>query len=508
MEVEQAVKAAKVDRNASVPESSRAAPVSVAAAARAKAAGDGGLYKPRTSIYPKRVEGRWRVIKWSLLVVFLAVYYLTPWIRWHRPEGLPQQAVLVDFAGRRFYFLFIQLWPQEVYFITGILVVAALALFLTTALFGRLWCGYACPQTVWTDLYILVERLFEGDRNARMKLDAAPASFNKVWRKAGKHLSWIGIALVTGGAWIFYFEDAPTLWRTFWVGQAPATAYVSAAVLTFTTYTLAGYMREQVCTYLCPWPRIMGAMLDEHSLQITYRKDRGEPRGAHKKAETWEGRGDCIDCNQCVVVCPMGIDIRDGAQIECINCGLCADACDEIMNRVERPKGLISYDTDAAVAARAAGRKPIYKIIRPRTIYYGVALALVSGLMAWGFAVRSPVTLDVLRDRNPTFVRLQDGSIRNGYTLKVANRSFERHTFAVSLTGLRSDILKTPGVDATSGALTLAVDPNQVVPLRVLVSAPAEALAGPSLPVTFHLRSGKVATDTSTVFLSGAANPQ
>ena len=482
--------------------------VSVAAAARAKSAWGGGLYKPRTPIYPKLVHGRWRMIKWALLVMTLAVYYITPWIRWHRPEGLPQQAVLVDFTGRRFYFFFIQLWPQEVYFITGLLVMAALALFLTTALFGRLWCGYACPQTVWTDLFIVVERAFEGDRNARMKLDAAPMSFDKLWRKSGKHLVWLLIALTTGGAWVFYFHDAPTLWKTFWIGQGPLTAYVSVAVLTFTTYALAGGMREQVCTFMCPWPRIQGAMLDEHSLQITYRKDRGEPRGPHKKTESWEGRGDCVDCNQCVVVCPMGIDIRDGGQIQCIDCGLCADACDEIMLKVDRPKGLIAFDTDAAIADRAAGRAPVYQFVRARTIYYGVALVLVSAVMAWGFAVRSPVAFDVLRDRNPTFIALQDGSIRDGYTLKVANRSFQRQTYAITLTGLAADSLKTPGADPTSGALSLTVAPNQVVPLRVLVSAPASALSAPSMPIVFHLRAGKVESDVASVFLSGAANPQ
>ena len=484
------------------------APVSAAAAARAKAQKGGGLYKPRTPIYPKLVHGRWRMVKWALLAVTLAIYYVTPWVRWHRPEGLPQQAVLVDFTGRRFYFLFIQLWPQEIYFITGLMVMAALALFLVTALFGRLWCGYTCPQTVWTDLFIVVERAFEGDRNARMKLDAAPISWSKVWRKSGKHIAWLAIAMITGGAWVFYFHDAPTLWKTFWIGQAPATAYVSVAVLTFTTYSLAGMMREQVCTYLCPWPRIQGAMLDEHSLQITYRKDRGEPRAPHKKTESWVGRGDCVDCNQCVIVCPMGIDIRDGAQIECINCGLCADACDEVMLKVGRPEGLIAYDTDAAVALRAASEAPAYQFVRARTVYYGVALTLVSGLMLWGLSTRNPVSLDVLRDRNPTFVRLHDGSIRNGFTLKVANMSFQRQTYEIALTGLADEMMKAPGMDPTRGPLKLTVEPNQVVPLRVLVSAPATALTAPSLPVVFHLRAGQVRSDVGSVFLSGAANPE
>ncbi|HEX7759298.1 MAG TPA: cytochrome c oxidase accessory protein CcoG [Caulobacteraceae bacterium] len=484
----------------------RKAPLSVAKATQAKAArGAGGLYKPRTPIYPKLVHGRWRMIKWALLVATLTIYYVTPWLRWRRPAGLPQQAVLVDFTNERFYFFFIQLWPQEVYFITGLLVMAALALFLTSALFGRLWCGYACPQTVWTDLYIAVERLFEGDRNARMRLDAAPLSLDKVWRKGGKHLAWLAIAAATGGAWIFYFHDAPSLWKSFWGGQGPMTAYISAAVLTFTTYALAGTMREQVCTYLCPWPRIQGAMFDEHTLQVIYLKDRGEPRGPHKKGEAWEGRGDCIDCNQCVIVCPMGIDIRDGAQLECINCGLCVDACDEVMDKIGRPSGLIGYDTDSAVEARACGREPSYHLVRPRTLYYAGTLSLVSGLMVWGLLTRQPVAFDVLRDRNPTFVRLHDGSIRDGYTLKVANRTFQRQTFHVALTGLPGHTMKTPGADATRGDLTLAVDPDQVGSLRVLVAAPPPATS--SVPVAFHIRAGAIGADTSSVFLSGAANP-
>jgi len=496
-----------IDRTKS-PNPDAPGPVSAAAAARRKAGGgDGGLYKPRTPIYPKLVHGRWRMIKWALLVATLAVYYIVPWIRWERPGALPDQAVLVDFTGRRFYFFFIQLWPQEVYFITGLLVMAALALFLITALFGRLWCGYTCPQTVWTDLFIAVERLFEGDRNARMKLDASPMSFDKLWRKTGKHAVWLGIAFGTGGAWIFYFHDAPTLIRTFWVGTGPMTAYVSCAILTATTYVFAGTMREQVCTYMCPWPRIQGAMLDQHSLQVTYRRDRGEPRGPHKKNQSWEGRGDCIDCNQCVVVCPMGIDIRDGAQLECINCGLCIDACDEIMLKMDRPRGLISYDTDHAVAARETGGvKNLYRFVRSRTVFYTVALTVVSGLMIWGFTQRSAVDLHVLRDRNPTFVRLQDGSIRNGYTLKITNRSFAPQTFTVAIQGVAGAQLKTPGADAASNSLAVVVKPDEVRAVRVFVTAPPAAITAANMPVQVTMTSPTGEARVQTNFLSGEAN--
>jgi cytochrome c oxidase accessory protein FixG len=482
-------------------------PVSAAQKFRNKGAPGGGLYKKRAPIYPKLVHGRWRSIKWALLILMLAIYYVTPWIRWERPGDLPDQAVLVDFTGERFYFFFIQLWPQEVYFITGLLVLAALALFLSNALFGRLWCGYACPQTVWTDLFLYVERMFEGDRNARMRLDAAPWGFNKLWRKGSKHAFWLAVAFSTGGAWIFYFHDAPTLIGDFWTGKAPMTAYVSCGILTFTTYALAGHMREQVCIYMCPWPRIQGAMLDNDSLQVTYRFDRGEPRGPHKKGQTWEGRGDCVDCNQCVVVCPMGIDIRDGPQLECINCGLCIDACDEIMDKVGRPRGLIAYDSDAAVAARSRGEAPTYRLIRPRTLYYAVALALVLGAMGWGFSQRTTLDLHVLRDRNPTFVRLKDGSVRDGYTLKIANRSFAPQDVEIRFDGVPGASLKTPGQDAAEGPLMARVEPNQTRALRVFVIAPRESLSADNMPARFTVRFGDQTTEAKTAFLSGAANP-
>ncbi|MDZ4373169.1 MAG: cytochrome c oxidase accessory protein CcoG [Phenylobacterium sp.] len=475
--------------------------MSAAARVRDKARDTGSLYKPRAPIYPKLVHGPWRRIKWALLILTLAIYYVTPWLRWERPGALPDQAVLVDFFGGRFYFFGIQLWPQEVHFITGLLVIAALALFLVTALFGRLWCGYACPQTVWTDLYIYIERAFEGDRNARMRLAAAPWSFDKFWRKVGKHAVWVGVAFGTGGAWIFYFRDAPTLFVEFWTAQAPIQSYISCALLTATTYTFAGHMREQVCTYMCPWPRIQGAMLDQHSLQVTYRFDRGEPRGSHKKAESWEGRGDCIDCQACVVACPMGIDIRDGSQLECINCGLCIDACDEIMDRVGRPRALIAYDTDAAVAARSKGEPAIYKLVRSRTVFYAVALVLVSGLVIYGLMTRAPLEAHALRDRNPTFVRLHDGSIRNGYTLKIANRTFTPQTVEITLDGVPGARLRIPG-EREGPALQAAIPANEVRAVRIFVTAARGTADQPN--ARFTVRGADAEIVAKTTFLTGA----
>jgi cytochrome c oxidase accessory protein FixG len=263
-------------------------------------------------------------------------------------------------------------------------------------------------------------------------------------------------------------------------------------------------MREQVCTYMCPWPRIQGAMLDKYSLQVTYRTDRGEPRGPHKKGDSWQGRGDCIDCNACVVACPMGIDIRDGAQLECINCGLCIDACDEIMVKVGRPVALIGYDTDAAVAARACGRKPSYPLVRPRTAFYAAILALVGGLMLWGLLTRPLLVVHAIRDRNPTFVRLHDGSIRNGYTLKIANHGFQKRTLRVGVDGLPGAMLKTPGEDATHDVISVDVDANDVRAVRVLVTAAASG--GSSRPIAFLAAGDGPAVRTPTVFMTGDAH--
>jgi cytochrome c oxidase accessory protein FixG len=496
-----------IDRNKR-PEGSKAPPLSVAERTKAKGADTGSLYKPRTPIYPKKVDGRWRNVKWALLIATLAVYYATPWIRWPRPAGMPQQAVLVDFDHGRFYFFFIHLWPQEVYFITGLLVLAALALFLTSALFGRLWCGYACPQTVWTDLFLFAERMWEGDRNAHMRRDAGKLTFDTAWRKTAKHVTWLIIAFSTGGAWIFYFHDAPTLIRTFWVGEAQITAYASCAILTFTTYALAGTMREQVCEFMCPWPRIQGAMLDSHSLQVTYRADRGEPRGPHKKTESWGGRGDCIDCNQCVVVCPMGIDIRNGAQFACINCGLCADACDAVMAKVVRPKGLIAYDTDFAVAQRTCGKPATYHLVRPRTIFYAAALSGVGALMLWALISRPDTEVHVIRDRNPMFVQLHDGAVRDGYTLKISNRSFVPRTFHLSLQGLAGAVMKAAGDQPATPDLDLQVGPDQVRTVRLFVTAPQSALHASEQTLIFRMDGSRTPFSLASSFSTGLDQSQ
>ncbi|MBL4537190.1 MAG: cytochrome c oxidase accessory protein CcoG [Oceanicaulis sp.] len=454
------------------------------------------LYKKREPIHPKLVHGKFRFSKWVFMALALAVYYITPFLRWDRGPDAPDQAVLVDFANARFYFFFIEIWPQEVYYITGLLILSALALFLVTALFGRVWCGYACPQTVWTDLFIAVERLFEGDRNKRIMLNRADWSLNKAWRKIGKHAVWIVIAAATGGAWILYFHDAFAVVNNFVTGQAALTSYIFFAVLTFTTYILAGSMREQVCTYMCPWPRIQGALIDKEALSVTYRVDRGEPRGRHKKGESWEGRGDCIDCKACVAACPMGIDIRDGDQLECINCALCIDACDDIMGKIGRPKGLISYDSQDNVERRARDEKPRYRFIRPRTVLYAVLLAAVSGIMLFGLMNRSVLELNASRDRNPNYVRLSDGSVRNGYTLTVLNKSSQPRVYELTIEGDPAMSVRVLGADETSRQLEVGADQTQ--DFRLYVTLPRDAVDAPSEALTFIVTDNETGEQAQT----------
>jgi cytochrome c oxidase accessory protein FixG len=472
------------------------------------------LYAKRKKIFPKRASGTFRKFKWLVMLITLGIYYITPWLRWDRGPFAPDQAVLIDLEHRRFFFFFIEIWPQEFYYVAGMLVMAGIGLFLVTSTVGRAWCGYACPQTVWVDLFLVVERAIEGDRNARMKLDAAPYNADKLTKRISKHAIWLAIGVVTGGAWIFYFADAPTLLHEVLTLQAPAVAYITIALLTATTYTFGGLMREQVCTYMCPWPRIQGAMLDEHSLTVTYNDWRGEPRSRHAKKAIAEGKpvGDCVDCNACVVVCPMGIDIRDGQQLECITCALCIDACDDVMTKLGKEKGLISYATlndynqnmaismgnggvaqparvrDSLTGKLIAGIKHTSwrSIIRPRTIVYFVGWAAIGLAMLTVLALRSPLAVNVLHDRNPLYVVLKDGTVRNGYDVKVLNMTPEPRTVTLHLEGLPgATVSLADSRGATEQSIELELEPDKVLPLRLYVHAQPADLH--DLPAHFRI---------------------
>ncbi len=468
------------------------------------------LYAAREPIFPKKVYGKFRNLKWIILGVTLGIYYLFPWIRWDRGPNLPDQAVLIDLANRRFYFFWIEIWPHEFYFVAGLLVMAGLGLFLFTSALGRVWCGYACPQTVWTDLFILVERWIEGDRNARLRLHRQEKmDARKLRLRLTKWLVWLVIAVATGGAWVFYFTDAPTLLVDLFTLNAHPIAYTTIAILTATTFFFGGFAREQICIYACPWPRIQSAMLDEDTLTVAYREWRGEPRGKgnvrRRSAEqaveaeqmsraagpgkatyaptpypglpsgiqgTTEGPGDCIDCMACVNVCPMGIDIRDGQQMECITCALCIDACDEIMDKIGKPRGLIDYMALTDEESERAGNppKPILKhILRPRTILYTVLWLAVGFGLVFALFIRQDIDMTVAPVRNPTFVTMSDGTIRNTYEVRLLNKHGEARDYNLTVTGAPDVTLVVEGVVGSN----VVVPADSTLNQRVYLEAPS-----------------------------------
>jgi len=433
------------------------------------------LYAPRRKIYPQSVQGTFRRIKWVVLIVTLGIYYLLPFVRWDRGPNAPHQAVLIDFPSSRFYFFFIEIWPQEVYYLTGLLILASIVLFLMNAVAGRVWCGYLCPQTVWSDLFFAIERLVEGDRRDHMHRDQRKWTVETYARKGVKHFLWLMVAWWTGGAWVLYFADAPTLVKQLATGEAPFLAYLWIGILTFTTYTLAGYMREQVCLYMCPWPRIQAALTDEYALNVTYRYDRGEPRCAVTMANELRARGepagDCVNCKQCVHVCPTGVDIRQGADLGCIQCGLCIDACNAMMKKIGRATGLIAYDTDINIKQRLEGKQPFVKLVRLRTALYAAVIAIAGGVMIFTLATRDSEGISVIHDRNPMFVRLSDGALRNGYTIRIVNKQLKHREFIVGVEGLPSTLADFIGLPPRSdGRQLVDVGPDQTREVRVLVT--------------------------------------
>jgi cytochrome c oxidase accessory protein FixG len=422
------------------------------------------LYEKHRKIYPRSVSGVFANWRWGLVWFTQLLFYGGCWLEWNG-----RQAILFHLVERKFYIFGLVLWPQDVLYLAILLIISAYALFFATAIGGRLFCGYACPQTVYTEILTWIEMKVEGERPARMKLDAGPKNA-RWWRlKAVKHSLWLLVSLWTGFTLVGYFTPmseliaaAKTLsfgpWEWFWILFYAGFLYMQA-----------GFLREQVCKYMCPYARFQGVMFDPDTLIITYDTERGEPRGTRKKGADYKGQGlgDCIDCGVCVQVCPTGIDIRDGLQYECIACSACIDACDEVMDKVGYPRGLIRYSTEAAMDKHYTKKDILAHLVRPRTMLYGAILAIIMVATAWSLATRIPLKVDVIRDRSTLSREADDGRIENIYTLHVMNTSEQPHRFSIEVSGLdgidiagAERIVEVPAASAKSINLAVRVDPG------------------------------------------------
>ena len=390
-----------------------------------------GLYEKHRTIYARSVKGVFNNWRWAMVFVTQALFYGLCWIDW---DG--RQAVLFHLVERKFYIFGLVFWPQDVIYLAVLLVISAYTLFLATAVGGRLFCGYACPQTVYTEIFMWIERKIEGDRPARMKLDAQPTSARKLRIKFAKHALWLLVALWTGISFVGYFTPVKEVltslraftlgpWELFWI------VFYSGFL-----YLMAGFMREQVCKYMCPYARFQGVMFDPDTLIISYDAERGEPRGQRKKGADSAALGDCVDCGICVQVCPTGIDIRDGLQYECIACAACIDACDAVMDKVGLPRGLVRYSTENALAKKYTARAIVGHLLRPRTLLYAAILLLIVAAATWSLGARIPLKVDVLRDRTTLFREAEDERIENVFTLHVMNTDNSAHRYAIGVGGV------------------------------------------------------------------------
>jgi cytochrome c oxidase accessory protein FixG len=430
-------------------------------------ASGGSMYRAEKKIHPRSVKGWFASWRWVLVLLTQALFYGLPWLEWNA-----RQAMLFDLGARRFYIFGLVLYPQDFIYLTGLLVVSAYGLFLFTAVAGRLWCGFACPQTVYTEIFLWVEHRFEGDRTARLRLDASPWTFDKLWRKSGKQAVWIAIGLWTGFTFVGYFTPIHLLatetmslsfgpWEWFWI-----------FFYGFATYGAAGYMREQVCKYMCPYARFQSAMFDRDTMIVSYDERRGEPRGARPRSVSHAelatiGKGECIDCTLCVQVCPTGIDIRKGLQYECIGCAACVDACDGVMDKLSYPRGLIRFATENGLEQRWTRAEMIKRVFRPRILLYSTVLLVIVAGLGTSLSLRRPYRVDVVRDRGAMAREVEGGRIENVYRLQVMNASEARQHFHVSVQGIPGAVVvSAPEVD---------VDPTESLWLPVRVQVPPEA---------------------------------
>jgi len=420
------------------------------------------LYESQKKIYPREIGGRFADLSKLATVTLLGLFYLVPWLMWD-----DRQAFLFDLPARKFYLLGLTLWPQDFPYLALLLIIAALSLFFFTALAGRLWCGFACPQTVWTEAFIWMEQLTEGKRSQRMKLDKAPWSWNKIRRKGSKQFLWIAFSIWTGFTFVGYFEPIRELNQQFMTLTVSGWTAFWGLFYGFATYGNAGYMREQVCKYMCPYARFQSAMFDKDTLIISYDEKRGEPRGGRKRSvdPKLAGLGDCIDCQLCVQVCPTGIDIREGLQYECIACAACIDACDSVMDKMNYPRGLVRYTTEHSLNSKET------HVIRPRMMVYGALLMVLIGALVSSMALRTPIILDVIRDRNSLYRELPGDLIENIYTLKVINQSNDERVFKLSVEGVQ-------GIHLDGVSDEVVVDGGGVLSLPVRVRVDREYAQG------------------------------
>jgi cytochrome c oxidase accessory protein FixG len=443
-------------------------PVETAAALRATAGAreelDQALYEVRKKIYPRAVHGWFAGWRWALIWFTQIVFYGTAWLQWNG-----RQAVLFDLAARKFYVFGFVFWPQDFIFLAGLLVVCALALFLFTAVGGRLWCGYACPQTVYTEMFLWIERKIEGDRQARMRLDQSPLGARKVALRAAKHAVWIAVALWTGFTFVGYFTPIRELWREVLTLAVGPWQMFWMLFYGFATYGNAGWMREQVCKYMCPYARFQGVMFDRDTMTVTYDPSRGEPRGARSRKADYKsmGLGDCIDCTMCVQVCPTGIDIRNGLQYECIGCAACIDACDQVMDKMNYPRGLIRYSTENALEHGWNFRQMLRRLTRPRVLIYAALLAAISGALLVSLYLRVPLKVDVLRDRGSLSREVEGGGVENVYRLQLMNTQETPRRYRIRASGLPT--LAVAGADEAE----VAAASTRQVPVRLHVEPDA-----------------------------------
>lgn len=428
------------------------------------------LYASREKIYTRAFTGVFRNLRMGGGVVLFLLYFGTVWLNWGT-----HQAVWWNLPERKFYIFGATFWPQDFILLSGILIVSAFGLFFITVFAGRVWCGYTCPQSVWTWVFMWCEKVTEGDRHQRIKLDKAPMNGNKFARKCAKHSLWLLIGLVTGLTFVGYFSPIRQLLQAFFTGEADGWAYFWVGFFTLATYANAGWLREQVCIYMCPYARFQSVMFDKDTLIVSYDPRRGEQRGARKKETDYkaEGLGDCIDCTMCVQVCPTGIDIRDGLQIECIGCAACIDACDAIMDKMDYPRGLISYTTEHNLSGQ------VTHTLRPRLIGYGLVLLAMIGGLTGAFLTRSLVGFDVSKDR-VLYRENAEGRIENVYSLKIMNKDQIDHTYMLDATGLPDLKLQ--------GRREIKVPAGEIISLPVELSVAPEQLQSSTNEVSFVLR--------------------